>query len=517
MEDIQSGSRSWGRLPTELKDMILERATWEARSGARWWFTGQEQLGPLTTVCRDWQIFFERKLFKRLILRTEADLERFADIVQGRRRAYLEWLWLCIELPMYDCGRCHHYETREEVHVHRAIFTKLIWRLYHILSIWKPRDVRPDGIVLEVSAKSSSDAHHFNKDLRFRRLDTAWDRWDDRPVSPHNDPFHCWKDGKQVKRIPTAGAKYRLFGSGLRFDYTLPSVRRLHMRLPKVSVVTSFIIRRQFPRMIRASKSLHLMITSLTRLGSLTLEPWRGPTTEHLKFQSWHLAFMALESFKARRKTLKKVSIFESHDEIFRHGPSNRKSERWPAACLARRSHHLEELYVANKMDAVDFFYAFHPLAPPAHRRWMVWKDLKNLSLTTRKLVPGGTNAIILMAARAAERMPRLEVMELWNYWGSTGMAGIFRYRREETRATIELLGTWPDSFTRQARAAWFRVARAERPLPLLYRETYWRGGIIEGEYSVLRQLHLVEHLLHPISLRQIKREDQRRREERDA
>lgn len=496
--------------------MILERCTWEARSGARW-LTGQEQLAPLTTVCQDWQIFFERKLFKRLILSTEADLERFADLVQGRRRAYLEWLWLCIELPMYDCQRCHHCETREEVLVHRAIFTKLIWRLYHILSFWKPKDVRPDGIVLELSANSRSDAHHFNKDLRFRLHDTAWDRWDDRPVSPHNDPFHCWKDGKQVKRIPTAGAKFRLFGSGLRFNYTLSCVRRLRMRLPKISVVTSVIIRRQFPRMIRAVCSLNPMISSLTRLKSLTLEPWRGPTDQFQDCQSNHLISMIKESFEARRKTLKKVSIFESYDEIFRYGPSYRRYEPLCANWLAWRSHHLEELYVANKMDAVDFFYAFSPLAPPAHRRWMMWKDLRNLSLTTRKLVPGGTNAIILMAARAAERMPRLEVMELWNYWGSTGMAGIFRYRREETRATIELLGTWPDSFTQQAKAAWFRIATAKRPLPLLYKETHWKGGIIEGEYSVLRQLHLVEHVLHPISLRQIKREDQRRREERDA
>lgn len=460
--------------------------------------------------------FFERKLFKRLTLRAEADLERFADLVQGRRRVYLEWLWLCIELPMYGCQQCHGRETVQDARVQRAIFTNIVWRLFHILSTWKPKDVRKDGIVLELSAQSLSDAHHFNKDLRFRLHDTAWDRWDDRPVSPLNDPFHGWKDGKPVKAIPRF-AKSRLFGCRLRFNYKLPSVRGLHMRLPKVSVVSSLVIRRQFTRVIAVRNSLHFMIRSLTRLSSFTFEPWRHPSGMHQAFQGTSLDVLAKESFKVRRKTLKKVYIFESHDEMFREGRNNRKYEPEFASWLARRSHQLEELYVANNIDAVDFLYPFRPLVTPEERRWMVWKDLRNLSLTTQQLVPGRTNAIILMAARAAERMPCLQVMELWNYWSSIGMAGIFRYRREETRASIELLGTWPDRCTAEARAAWAGIATAQRPMPFRWKETHWNDGVIQGEYSMLQQLHLVEHVLHPISLRQIKREDQRRREERDA
>ncbi|KAG6353541.1 hypothetical protein INS49_005503 [Diaporthe citri] len=121
------------------------------------------------------------------------------------------------------------------------------------------------------------------------------------------------------------------------------------------------------------------------------------------------------------------------------------------------------------------------------------------------------------MAAKAAERMPRLETMELWNCWRSSGIAGIFRFRRGETEASIELVSTWSARFTAEEKAAWTGVATVKRPLPLRVKERYWNSGWIDGDYSVLRQLELVERMLHPVSLRQIAREDQRRRGERMA
>lgn len=518
-ESMHTPSRDWNRLPIELQDMILERSLWQTHSEAGS-LTGKRQLAGFSTVCRDWQDFFERKSFKRLTLKTQDDIETFGALVQGRRRAYVEWIWLRVELPMYDCQQCHRLDTREDVQVQKATFTNLVWDLFDVLSMWKNKYVRTDGITLELSAHSPSDAHHFNKDLRFRLHDTAWDRWDDRPVSPHNDPFHGCMDGKQVKVIPR-DAKYRLFGIGLHFDYNLPSVRRRGMRLPKVSVVASLVVRRQFPRAIAARKALNPMIRSLTRLSGFTYEPWRGPTNIYQRFQDRQYAFLAQEAFKGRRKTLKKVSIFESHDDNFyrapRNGMSQRRTTRWFSRDLARASHHLEELCVANNIDAFDFFYAFHPRAPPSQRRWMMWKNLKYLSLTTQQLSPGHTDLVILMAAEAAERMPKLEVMELWNCWSSKGIACIFRFRRGETEASIELKSSWPNGFTAKAEKAWGRVATAKRPLPLRCKESCWDAGMIDGEYSVLQQLELVEHMLHPISLRQIAREDQRRREERVA
>ncbi|KAG6353540.1 hypothetical protein INS49_005502 [Diaporthe citri] len=359
--------------------MILERCTRQS-DGKAASPAGTNQLAALTTVCRDWMDFFEGKLFERLTLTTESDIQTFADLVQGRRRARVKWIWLRVELPMYDCEQCHRLETREDVQVQKATFTNLFWNLFGVLSTWENKDVRNDdrkddrndGITLELSAHSPSDTHHFNKDLRFRLHDTAWDRWDDRPVLPHNDPFHGWKDGKRVKTIPR-DAKYRVFGFGLRFNYNLPSVRRQRMRLPKVSVVASLVIRRQFPRAFAARKALHPMICSLTRLSSFTYEPWRGPTITYQRNHDWHHAFLAREALKARTKTLKKVAIFESHDEISYREPRNGTCQRFTAGSfsrdLARSSRHLEELYVANNIYAFEFFYAFHPQAPPAHRR----------------------------------------------------------------------------------------------------------------------------------------------------
>lgn len=519
MAEISTNGQStgWSRLPTELHDMILERSTWPTHSEARS-LTEPHQLAVLATVSRDWKDFFEANLFQRLTLKTDVDIATFADMVQGRRRAYVEWIWLRVELPMYDCQQCHRLETREDIQAHQVIFTNLVWHLYDVLSRWKTKDVRNADITLELSAHSPSDAHHFNKDLRFRLHDTAWDRWDDRPVSPHNDPFHGWRDGKKVKTIPL-DAKLRVFGCGLHFDYTLPSIRRLRMRLPRVSVVSSLVIRRQFPRTFMVHNALHPMIRSLTRLRDFTYEPWRGPHSLYQQRQDWSYAFLAKETIKSRRKTLKKVSIFQNYDEIFHRGSRiasiYRHNARVFAHWLARTSHHLEELHVANNIDAVDFFYPFYPKAPPSQRRWMVWRNLINLSLTTQYLAPGDTDLMIRTAAEAATRMPQLKIMEIWNYWGSRGLACIFRFRKGETEASIELVSTWHAGFTAAGKAAWTRVATLQRPLPLRCEATHWNAEEVEGQYSVLQKLALVGHLLHPVSLRQIKREDQARREAR--
>lgn len=522
--NIEFDSRGWERLPMELHDMILERCTWQCHGQATSQ-AGINQLAVLTTVCRRWQDFFESKLFQFMTLKTEADIEAFKNLVQGRRRAHVQWIWLRLELPMYDCERCHRVETREEMQVQNENFTNLVWNLFGVLSTWKNKEVRRDGITLELSAHSPSDAHHFNKNLRFHLHDTAWNR-DDRPVLPHDDPFHGWKDGKQIKQVPRH-AWYRLVGSGLRFDYNLPSVRRHRMRLPKVSVVSSLVIRRQSARIFKAQTALNPMIRSLTRLSSFTHEPWRGPTGVYQKNQGWLNAILAREALKSRRKTLKKVSIFESHDGIFHRSPYQSTAQRRTTCSfsrfLARSSHHLEELYVANNIEALEFFSAFHPVFHPSRRRWMVWKGLKYLSLTTQYLSPEYSDwhhgLVLLLAAKAAERMPKLEIMELWNCWSERGIACIFRFRRGETEASIELVTTWSSglTLTPAMRAAWTRVATAKRPLPLRVEARYWNSGIIDGDYCVLRQLELVDRMLHPVSLRQIARDDQRRREERLA
>ncbi|KAG8159741.1 hypothetical protein KVR01_010378 [Diaporthe batatas] len=140
----------------------------------------------------------------------------------------------------------------------------------------------------------------------------------------------------------------------------------------------------------------------------------------------------------------------------------------------------------------------------------MVWRNLRKISLTARLLAPGQDDLILLMAAEAAMAMPKLQIMELWNSWTSKGIAAIFRFRREETEATIELFSTWPGGLrvSTAAREAWGRVATAHRPLPLHWKHRTWAAGEIDGEHSVLTKLELVQDMLNPVSLRQIAREE---------
>lgn len=127
------------------------------------------------------------------------------------------------------------------------------------------------------------------------------------------------------------------------------------------------------------------MILSLIRLSSFSYEPWRGPTAVYQRHQDRQYAFLATEALKARRKSLKKISIFESHDESFCRTPNNatrqRRGTEYLSCALARTSHHLEELYVAKNAEAYEFLYAFRPQAPPSRTRWMAWKNLIKISL----------------------------------------------------------------------------------------------------------------------------------------
>lgn len=398
-----------------------------------------------------------------------------------------------------------------------------MWAAFETLASWKTEESGRRGITLELSAHSPSDAIHFNKDLNFRIHDKAWDRWDARPVPHHDDPSHHWQDGRQIEQIPL-DAKTRVFGrpSGLCFDLDAPIVQRLQgqlpgqpragrVGLPKVSVVESLVIRRQFHRAFSVSRVLCRIFEGLTRLANFTYEPWRRPTIQvGAVWGGEHT--LAIYNMLRFKRTLKTVSIFENFDDVFysQHlaglEPYRYSNDVYQFLALASR--HMEELYAANNCDARDFFRHFWPTVTPESNGFMVWPNLKNLSLTSMSLEPDFYNLLITTAAKAAERMPRLEVMEIWNY--GDGEACIFRFERSESHAEIELKSTWPAAVSASAEAAWARVAGPRRSLGI--KNVRLDEKLITGAYAVLPLMALTGRLLHPVSRRQIEREDERRR-----
>ena len=94
----------WLHLSAKLQMMILEDLRdlldKEPRSNT------QKIKGPLYAVtCREWQHFFEKESFRYMTLH-QSDICEFGRIVQGERKAYVQWIWLRLELPKYDCSKC---------------------------------------------------------------------------------------------------------------------------------------------------------------------------------------------------------------------------------------------------------------------------------------------------------------------------------------------------------------------------------------------------------------------------
>ena len=470
----------------------------------------QHNQSTYAAVCREWQYFFERTNFQHLTIH-QSDLLKLGRIVQGQRRMFVKWIWLRLELPEYDCERCNKQESSEEIQSHNFVFTNAIWDLFAILSTWEKKGefgVGERGPTLELSAHSPSDSKHFCKELDSRINDTVWSGSKGGPKKRHHDRAHGWRKGRQIRR-PEDDAKMRVFGhpNGLKFDLRAPSARKMRRTLPKVRVIKSLVVRRQFYRAFSVAKALQPIIQCLTQLENFTYEPWRGIDTKShsgraIRDMEHHLLF--LDVFKYRR-SLRRVSIFENFNRAL-YGGRQRECYTLLGKDLARSSRNFEELHASLNVDAKDFFHAFWPGQNPKEKKGVEWKNLKYLALTSHSLNPWDYDQLVQAAAAAAQRMPQLEIMELWN--GVKGYSCIFRYERRVDQPRIQLLSTWGGQLGAQARACWGVVARGHSSRHELQAEPFClNASLITSHVSVLHYLVLKRRLLNETSLQQMQME----------
>lgn len=109
------------------------------------------------TVSKEWQIFFERHNFHRLVLR-QSQITNFGHFFHGRRRGLLRHLWLRIELPEYNSVASINHEVAREIKKHSRIVTRALRKLLNVLSSWEKEDAE---LTLELSVHSPSDSKHF--------------------------------------------------------------------------------------------------------------------------------------------------------------------------------------------------------------------------------------------------------------------------------------------------------------------------------------------------------------------
>ncbi|EXF82903.1 hypothetical protein CFIO01_01273 [Colletotrichum fioriniae PJ7] len=147
---------------------------------------------------------------------------------------------------------------------------------------------------------------------------------------------------------------------------------------------------------------------------------------------------------------------------------------------LFQQSRKLKSLCVSFAIDATDFFS--HMMDQPKNDRLSPqdsvtgpdWPELQLISLTSHSIwdkAPEMTNKLLLSAARAARRMPKLRAMELWNAREQYIIsAGCFRYSIEKDgtpRFTWE--STWDFEIEEATKAAWIDAAKSHSSHGLIF------------------------------------------------
>lgn len=113
---IMATPYSWSSLPHEVQEAIFQLVICEnlPRKASRRRKLG---LARLASVCGEWQIRFERHIFRRLVISDE-DLYTLAKMVKGPgiiRLTYMQYLWLRVKLATYDCRDCGRPENTHTI------------------------------------------------------------------------------------------------------------------------------------------------------------------------------------------------------------------------------------------------------------------------------------------------------------------------------------------------------------------------------------------------------------------
>lgn len=240
---------SWTSLPTELQQKILGAL---AQNG--------DSLAPYASVSRDWQDVFEKHTFSRLTL-TARRLRSFHFAT--RRRDQVKYIWLCIELPEYDCSECEKYETAKYAEGITIYVKDVMRKALFILSTWKARG----SLTLDISVHSPSDSKHWFANSYYGS-DAVPTSEVKHCLSNVQNSWHGWIDGQRIAPLPEKSVD-RLFVEMIEFE------EDFWRGLPNVTAVTSLLLRRQTRRRW-TPKNIYKLLGRLPNLQELHYEPWRN-------------------------------------------------------------------------------------------------------------------------------------------------------------------------------------------------------------------------------------------------
>lgn len=132
---------SWSCLPADIRILVLEVLQQDGCG-----------LAAFATVSREWQMIIEQQNFARIKL-TPSCLADFGAMIY-RNRALVSYIWLCLELPEYDCLQSLHGEMSD---TENALITTAFEDIFSTLSTWEPNGT----LLLDISLHSPSDSEHY--------------------------------------------------------------------------------------------------------------------------------------------------------------------------------------------------------------------------------------------------------------------------------------------------------------------------------------------------------------------
>ncbi|KAL7807543.1 hypothetical protein V8C44DRAFT_187120 [Trichoderma aethiopicum] len=470
---------SWAILPVEIRHRILNFVGLPISQSQNNGLVSQK-LAPFATVCREWQVFFETRIFRRLVL----DVNSLADFDAIIRRSdirlgYIRKLWLRIKLTKYDCPDCDYEEDARTRHLNNILFTVCLQSLLATLKLWDPTRHGEQGLALMLSVSSSSDTEH-----RFSRCemndDYPFHYAEDLALAPSMVEFHQKAKAASLNHLIHRGREWpwhnghirRLHGTPLRLVSRNERGRFInpHKVLPAVPVVKGLVMRRQFRREIHIGT-----LSCLCARSFVALEWFRFERTLSVKPQH-QLAFdKGFQSclLPSLPKTLRQFSFTQwdipAKERGFTLGSeapgmSLHIQDRLPRL-MAKLSQRLEQFCPPWQMDTAAFLQSIiengeSPKTPQS--------SLKRLILRCALSSPEKSRlqfeSLVLSAAEAALSLPQLEVIELWGTCldEQNSCAYIFRYSYEDRRANI-VWRSFDKTMVCQARtiAMWSEVAKA--------------------------------------------------------
>ncbi|KAL7905134.1 hypothetical protein GGI35DRAFT_461882 [Trichoderma velutinum] len=475
---------SWASLPAEIRQIILSLVGLPI-SGRRY------KVARFATVCREWQVFFEARLFRRLVLDSDS-LSEFGAVIKRDdiRLAYIRKLWLRVQLPKYECPDCDKPEHKATQRRNNTIFTTSIQSLLETLKLWDPARHGAEGLALMLSASSPSDAEHRIKRCEIKDA-YPFHYVEDLDRAPGIINFHRANivgQGSGLfhrRRAPPLhnGHVKRVQGTPLQFELKRGERGRFasqYKHLPAAPMIKGLVMRRQFRRDIHVRTLSELLNRSFVALEWFRYE--KTISIEPHKQASFDKGFQ-LHLPSSLPKTLRQFSFTQWEVPRIKIDSANGLEEVAPGISLraqaylpqemAKLSQSLEQFCPPWQMNTAAFLQSLIELNKPLE---IPESSLKRITL--RCSLPSSSRSrrdfesLVILAARAALSLPLLKVIELWGTCldKEESRAYIFRYTYENCRANI----VWRSSaggMTAQSRiiAKWNEVAHRHSHSTLTY------------------------------------------------